>query len=219
MNTAFGPIMLIVGAIYAAFSLSGRAHSAAASVDAASIIAPLALMVVFFLVSMSCTSASSISIEGRRLPQLKAMPVRPEDIFKAKIALNLLICGLPLLAAAVIIVAVGVVEPLEGAIITAASLCYTLFISVAGLLINLRHPKLEWTNENAVVKQSAAVGLTMGLGTVFCAISGGMLYLLIFKLTLGTRAFLLAVAGLAALAAVTAMLILKRKGAKLYNAL
>ncbi|MBO4790819.1 MAG: hypothetical protein J5592_00920, partial [Clostridia bacterium] len=60
MNTAFGPIMLIVGAIYAAFSLSGRAHSAAASADAASIIAPLALMVVFFLVSMSCTSASSI---------------------------------------------------------------------------------------------------------------------------------------------------------------
>ena len=219
MNTAFAPIMLIIGAIYAAITLSGKTHSEFASIDASSIIAPIALMIVFFAVSMSSTSASSISIEGRRLPQLKAMPVRPKDVFGAKIALNLLVCGLPVLAASAVVLATGVIDPLDWAIITAGSVFYTLFISAAGLLINLRHPKLEWTNENAVVKQSAAVGLTMGLGMIFCAAAGGLLYLFVFKLQLGVQAFLLAAAGLAALAALAAMLILKSKGAKLYNAL
>ena len=219
MNTAFAPILLIAGAIYAAISISGNASSEFASVDASSIIAPLALVIVFFVISMSSTTAAAISIEGRRLQQLKAMPIKPKDIFKAKIVLNLLICGLPVLAASAVVVATGVLEPLDWAIILAAAVFYLLFISAMGLLINLRHPKLEWTNENAVVKQSASVMLTIGLGFIFCAVTGALLYLFVFKFELGVQAFLLAGAGLAAVAAVVAMLLLKKNGAKLYNAL
>ena len=111
------------------------------------------------------------------------------------------------------------ISPLDWAVVFIAAACYTLFISAAGLLINLRHPKLEWTNENAVVKQSASVGLTIGLGFIFSALFGVLFYLIIFKFELGANAFMLASAGISALAACAAMLLLKAKGEKLYNAL
>ena len=219
MNTAFAPLMLIIGAVYAAVTFSGVASNGLVEAASASIVSPIVMMLVFFVVSMSSTTASAISIEGRRLPQLKAMPIRPRDVFTAKIALNLLICGAPVLAASAVVAAAGVVSPLDWAIVCVAAVCYTVFISIAGLLVNLRHPKLEWTNESAVVKQSAAVGLTMGLGMIFCAVFGAGFYLIIFKFEFGTRTFLLASAGVSALAACAAMLILKKRGEKLYNAL
>ncbi len=213
MNTAFAPLMLIIGAVYAAVKLQGAALYGPLEA------APVVMMAAFFCISMSSTTASSISIEGRRLPQLKAMPLRPRDVFAAKIALNLLVCGAPVLAASAVVAAVGVISPLDWAVVFIAAACYTLFISAAGLLINLRHPKLEWTNENAVVKQSASVGLTIGLGFIFSALFGVLFYLIIFKFELGANAFMLASAGISALAACAAMLLLKAKGGKLYNAL
>ena len=215
MNTAFGPIMLVVGAVYMAATRSG----AAANDAMREALAPIMMLVGVLATSTCSTAASSISIEGRRLGQLKAMPVRPRDVFAAKIALNILVCGVPALLAGVCLIAAGVVKPTDGLIIIAGVLCFAVFTAVAGLLINLRHPKLEWTNENAVVKQSASVGLTLGLGFVFSAICGAVFYLLTFKAEVGATVTLAALAGLAFVAAVCASLLLKAKGEKLYNSL
>ena len=215
MNTAFGPIMLVVGAIYMAATRSGAATNDAMR----EALAPIMMLVAVLATSTCSTAASSISIEGSRLGQLKAMPVRPRDVFAAKIALNVLVCGVPALLAGVCLIAAGVVKPSDGLIIIAGVLCFAVFTAVAGLLINLRHPKLEWTNENAVVKQSVSVGLTLGLGFVFSAVSGAVFYLLTFKAEVGGTVTLAALAGLAFVAALCASLLLKAKGEKLYNSL
>ncbi|MBQ9557424.1 MAG: hypothetical protein IJU94_02345 [Clostridia bacterium] len=215
MNTAFGPIMLVVGAVYMAATRSGAATNDAMR----EALAPIMMLVAVLATSTCSTAASSISIEGSRLGQLKAMPVRPRDVFAAKIALNILVCSVPALLAGVCLIAAGVVKPADGLIIIAGVLCFAVFTSVAGLLVNLRHPKLEWTNENAVVKQSASVGLTLGIGFVFSAICGAVFYLLTFKAEVGATVTLAALAGLAFVAALCASLLLKAKGEKLYNSL
>ena len=216
MNTAFGPILLCIAAVYFSLFRSGPEIALAGMTG---MVAPIAMLVMAFACIMCCTTASSISIEGTRLAQLKAMPLRPRDVFGAKIALNMLVCGVPVFIASVCVTASGLVSLGEGALVLAGGLFCAAFISVSGLLINLSHPKLEWTNENSVVKQSAAVGLTTGLGFAFSAVCGVVFYLLFFKLQAGGTLTLAALAALALVAAVCVSLLLKAKGEKLYNAL
>ena len=88
-----------------------------------------------------------------------------------------------------------------------------VFTGLAGLLINLKSYRLNWTNAATVVKQSTAVLLSMLISFALCGIAAAAVFLLPVRLGLACLMVLLA-AGIALLS-----LILYRRGDEMLRAI
>jgi ABC-2 type transport system permease protein len=169
LNTAIGAVLLIAAAVYLLYT--GTA-SFEAGMGAPGLLSQSKFAVPFLpaiFAALSPGTASSISLEGKTRWLLASLPVKTGTFFAAKIALNLSVflpaclIAAPLLARSLSLTGL----PLFFVFVTPA--VYACFISVAGLAINLRFPKYDWTTEQQAVKQSASVMLTMlaGFSAVF----------------------------------------------------
>ena len=114
------------------------------------------------------TTSVSISMEGTKFLNLKSMPVRFKDIATSKILFNIML-NLPCLLVGEIgfclLFKLGFVLSLT---IIVFSLIYLFMCSGLGLLINLRFPKLNWTNEVQVSKQGLSLLITMFVDMAIC---------------------------------------------------
>lgn len=156
MNTAFGMVLLLAASVALLFvpdaalaellSLSGLGETLRAAL-------PLA---VSFVVCMTATSASSISLEGKNFWIVRTAPVRSTTVFGSKIAVNLLVIGAPLLPVAILLPIGLRADVWQGLGIFAVGGVYGLFTAVFGLFVNLKCPMLDWKVETAVIKQSFA---------------------------------------------------------------
>lgn len=156
LNTFFGMVMLTLFSA-SAFCLGDTAKlRLVQSFGAGAAVPMVALGVAVFCTVLSCTTAVSISLEGRSLWILKTAPVDPLTIFRSKVLLNLSTTW-PFIAINSLLIAAGWrLDFRHWLLVWAAPSAYALFIAVAGLLINLLFPKLEFKNPAAVVKQSAS---------------------------------------------------------------
>ena len=119
---------------------------------------PISILVMLvFSIGISCTTNSSISLEGNRLWILKSLPIDPKDIFKGKIITNLIIT-IPASIISNIIFYIGLKFEVKYLIFNLIiSVVFSIISAVLGLIINLYFPKMDWTNPTTVVKQSASV--------------------------------------------------------------
>ena len=206
-NTAFGGILLIIiGCILLALG-KNYIFALLSSVDLDGIEKYFTIIVVFiiqFTLSTICTSAASISIEGKQLWILKAHPVSTIDIFVSKILLNMTISCIPGIIGVVIIsFTIGFIYL---PILILMVILSSIITGMVGLNTNLNYPKLEWENITVPVKQGMATLVSMGLnmlalilplivyvllmGIVYdiiallivCALYVGVIILLAFKL-------------------------------------
>lgn len=123
------------------------------------------IVLVLMLVSATViTTSASISIEGKHLWILRVHPVSEKHIFAAKIFLNLLLGGIPAIVASIIVSFSIGFEYLPFMIIL--TLLSTLFAATQGLINNLKYYKLDWKDEQEIVKQGMAVLISMGLAVV-----------------------------------------------------
>ena len=176
MNTAFGMVLLLLACGYlVVIAITGRLSVYMEMFTQFGDILPALLgAVVLFMLSMSSTTASAISMEGQKLYLLKSMPISPSEIFRAKKLVNLTVV-LPCIAVAVIVVTIlGIISPLSALLLLLFFVIAADFTANIGLYINLCFPKLEWINEAEVIKQSAAVGLTMGISFLFFIICAAL---------------------------------------------
>lgn len=179
----------------------------------------LIIMVMMFISSTICPACVSISIEGKFFHMIKTFPISTRDFLKTKILMNVIVASpnyilLPLIAG------IGLkLSVLDVISIMIFGFVYQLFLSTSGLLVNLKMPKMEWTNVAMVVKQSASV-TTMTLSsmalTVFNAIAlFAMLYFIdIFFFGLSFLAILIMTVIYASLFLVC-VLLLRKYGEKL----
>ena len=94
-----------------------------------------------------------------------------------------LILGLPsVLIASILCMIRFRLDLLWGLIAVVIPVLYTLLASVGGMYVNIRFPNFSWTNEAAVVKQSASAMITVFGGMILVVIPGAAL------LTLGIPA-------------------------------
>lgn len=122
---------------------------------------PIALS--FFIV-ISCTTSSSVSLEGKTLWLVRSLPVDTRDVLKAKINV-----ALTLYYPAVIINAtlfsIALKPDITGVILMyLLPLAYGYFIALFGLYCNLHNVNLDWTNEVSVIKNSKATLVVMLVG-------------------------------------------------------
>jgi ABC-2 type transport system permease protein len=127
-------------------------------------ISPIITLMFIFCISFTFITAPSISLEGKSLWIIKSLPIKIENILWSKILLNITFT-VPALIINTIIVALALkIDTTTIFAIFCVSLLYCLFTPITGILINLYFPKLEWTTQISVVKQSASVLLATLMG-------------------------------------------------------
>ena len=118
---------------------------------------------------MMSASACTISMEGKTFWQLQVLPVKAKDIYNAKLLWNLAVAA-PFYLVSVVLMLIGAKPVLANALhYFLLPLVLLLFSIVLGLACNLWFPKLNWDSEAQVVKQGAAVLVSM-LGGVIAVI-------------------------------------------------
>ncbi|GAA0705674.1 ABC transporter permease [Paraclostridium ghonii] len=126
---------------------------------------------IIFCILMSCTTNSSISLEGKNIWILKTSPLDEMDILKSKIYLNILLI-LPISIISILAIGLKLNFDFEY-IITMIILIFecSILTSLYGLYINLLYPKLDYISETEVVKRS--------MSSMICAFSG-ILYIVLY---------------------------------------
>lgn len=229
-NTIIGVVLVTVAAVACLimggdFMLDQMAQSSDTDIQA---IAPLLkqvmqfapLIIISFGVGLTCTTGSAISIEGKNLWILKSSPLEVKDIFISKIAVNII-----LLVPAIIFDTIMLAIAFD---LTLINFMWTILIptllailvSVGGLLINLYFPKLDWTSEVQVVKQSLSSMISILMGGVLVAVTIFVTMGInkVFAIT-NVNLYLGVIALLLFLLILLVYTLLKTKGEKLFNRL
>jgi ABC-2 type transport system permease protein len=160
-NSAFGVIILLGLAVASLFMGEDFIARLGAGRD---YIMPVLPLFVCFIVCMSNISCCSVSMEDGRLWLIKSLPVSEKAVLLSKMAVNFLITA-PACFIAAILLCIGL-KPgfITGLFLFLAPLAYSFFVAPFGLAVNLMLPKLEWTAEAQVVKQSASVMVAVFAG-------------------------------------------------------
>lgn len=118
------------------------------------------------LLTMTTSSACSISMEGNTFWQIQTLPVRNKEVYDSKILANLSIAA-PFFFLSVLFMALALKPSLAELVwMIVIPACYILFIVVAGISINLAFPVMNWESEVRVVKQSASTLIVMLISMV-----------------------------------------------------
>lgn len=171
MNTAFGPVIMLIGTIIAVFNKEGLIEilSELPSELTSQLSVALAICLIF-LIMMSCTTNSSISLEGRHLWIVKSLPVSCEEIFVSKIAVNLAILVPASMLSVILLSFLFSLNIFEALLLLVLCLSASLFTSCFGLIINLNFPRFDWVSETVVVKQSMSTMISIFGGMIFTGI-------------------------------------------------
>lgn len=230
MNTSVGMLLVLMAAVAAAFvgaegfikimMQSGDADITMAINAMKDMLQFMPLMLICFGVGISCTTGSSISLEGKNIWILKSSPVKAFDIFKGKIAVNLALT-IPSIILCTILFWIGFDLTFVNAMWTLLiPTLLAVLVAVSGVIINLYFPKMEWKNETQVVKQSLSSMVSMFMGVILVAIVIGICYLSIKYLHItNIYVYLAGITVLLAILDVVSVIILKTKGENLFNKL
>ena len=182
-NSSVGAFLMVILAAMAALkgegvvSLMAMDLPAEASAALEGLLSQLLTAALCFCSLMICTTAPSVSLEGDKLWIMRSSPIAPRQVFAGKLALDLALL-FPSVAVSAVILSLSL--PLRWADIaclTAAPLCFGLFMALVGLYANLCLPRFDYASDTAVVKQSASVMVSTlgGMGLLALFIGGYLL--------------------------------------------
>ncbi|MEN6469861.1 MAG: hypothetical protein ABFC62_00140 [Clostridiaceae bacterium] len=163
-NTAFGGILAVIAAVALAVMGEEKLGAAIEMPGLAGILKSAAPFALGVFACMSATTPASVSIEGNKLWQLKALPVSTSDLFRAKELVSISVMAPAVVIAATVLNVVLKADPLTALLMYFVPLAYTVFIARVGLYVNLCMPKLDWRSETEVIKQGAPVIVAMLIG-------------------------------------------------------
>lgn len=211
INTLIGPIMVVIATGYALIQRE-QLQSLMSSLpsEITQVLYLLVLVGISGLCMMSCTTNSSISLEGKGLWIIKSAPVSTQMIFQAKIALNLLIL-VPFMSLSTLVVGIVLKFSIIEILLILLAVIFSSWLTAQfGLIMNLHYPRFDWDKEIYVVKQSiavmisvfAAMGFLFGCGFLVIQLIGiinplllGILLNLVFMLLNGLCFFYLKIKG------------------------
>jgi len=119
------------------------------------------ILIILFCGGMALPSSSAVSVEGKALWIIRSMPISSEDILLSKLGLTLKLFVLPLTVCYVC--GISAIAPVSAgsALSLLACLAAFIFMAESNLIINLKHPLLDWESMTQPVKQSSAVLIAM----------------------------------------------------------
>lgn len=219
INTIPGPILTIITIILLCSHLVKNNFAIGYPkidryLDGSSICGILTILMMFLL-SVTSTSSSSISLEGKSLWVIKSVPVSVKNIFLSKIILNLLLIGIPYIISFVYM-AIAIKPHIYVLGLTFLSgLNLIVSFSVLGLVYNLFLPKFEFTNSIQVIKQGAAVLVNMLISFAICLFLFIVYVILVTLFNLFITLITITIISIGIL--VISIILLSKKGREKYN--
>lgn len=214
MNGIMGPMLAIV----LSYLMYGIASSLPYDPLITQIFVALEVFTIPLCLGIAPTTSVSISMEGTKFLSLKSMPIKFSQVATSKILLNLLLnlpCFLVGEIGFCLLIKPGIWTSL---LIIIFSLIYLFMCTGLGLIMNLRFPKLNWTNEAQASKQGLSLLLTMFIDMVFCIAPMIIFFILLQKLpNLNIVLFIGLSAIPVAIAAIVVYVLLGTIGNKLYQ--
>ena len=122
---------------------------------------------VCMLASMNDMAAPSVSLEGKSLWLMQSLPITPWQVLRAKLGMQLILTGIPVLFCTVCIAFIYPYTPLELLLTVLVPMSYVFFSALFGLFLGLKMPNLNWTSEITPIKQSACVTIALFSGFVY----------------------------------------------------
>lgn len=102
-------------------------------------------------------AAVSVSLEGKNLWIIKSLPVAPKKALDAKLRLDFSVYIVPLIFAGVCAAVSVDAGPVCRVLVALVPVLFHVLTTFGGLLIGLKLPELNWTNEAIPLKQSRCV--------------------------------------------------------------
>lgn len=170
MNTIVGPILSLIATIF----LISKSDNIIASINTQltdfvvsnTLIMGIIVCLISFCLSMTTTSSSSISLEGKNFWIIKTIPVDFKTIAFSKIALNVFIT-LPFGILDIILLGIFIKSSIIIILLCVLTIAFmTLSFSIIGLYLNILLPKFHFDNPMRVIKQGGAVGFNVLLSFV-----------------------------------------------------
>ena len=178
LNSCIVIILLLVISIISVFYLPDVIVEQLEALGIMNIFETVIPLVVSVLVCICCTTSASLSLEGKSRWIMCSVPVKTITVFNAKILVNLTVV-LPILWISLVLLRVAFPQTaIQTIFLFGTPTIYALFISIIGMLLNVKYPRYDWTSEYYAVKGGAvSVLATVGVGLVLSAVP---VYLCIF---------------------------------------
>ena len=221
LNSSVGSIFIIIAAVFVFFKGGDLAQSLLVLQGAEELIPLIICALVCAMASMNIITAPSVSLEGRNLWLLRSLPVSAWEVLKSKIALHMILSGIPSFIFAVVCVSVFPMDAAAMTIIPMMAIISNLMFAFMGLAFNLKHPSFDWTNEAVPVKQGLSVILSMLTSTgiiIFFAIVYVILSINVHLPIMGTL-YMLCVMLVCAVATFVLYIWLQKRGTKIFDSL
>lgn len=171
LNSCIGMVLLLVVAVMAVFFMPSTLRQQAEAMGIISIVQNIMPIVLAVFVSMTSTTAASLSLEGKNRWIMCSVPVQARTVYHSKIAVNLTVI-LPVLYVSAIFIRIAIpCSFMQTVRLFVIPTVYAFFISVLGIYLNIKFPKYDWTSEYYAVKG----GAISVLATIGCGMAGSLI--------------------------------------------
>ncbi len=175
-NTSFGLILLLIASILLCVKGKDILSSIFSQYGISGNMSINLVFIVVLLFSLFFTSitSSSISLEGKSINITKSLPVMISTIFNSKLLMAIVI-EMPFVVISLLIISIKFkLSFVYFILVLLFSLLIVLCNGMTGLIVNLKYPKLNYSSDTEVVKQSMSsmisvfIGLLFFVGITFC---------------------------------------------------
>lgn len=166
LNAGFGILIMLfltVVSLIKTEALRERVTDLLTRAGFGSILPVAAVVIICFVLTMDCMTASSVSLEGEGLHAL-VTEHGARNVLWAKGTAQVIL-NAPF--AVVTLIALGIVirsSSSETALMAAVSVLFTAVLAAFGLMMNIKKPMLKWEHEAVPMKQGFSVMYTMVFG-------------------------------------------------------
>ena len=217
LNCCMGTLLTIMAAVFVIIS-SDMINETINTLGITADITGLIVCGAIALISgMNDLTAPSISLEGKSIWIVQSLPVSPWKVLKSKIMLHMIPTVIPALVLAAVLQFIFDMTPITRIMTFVCAVVFPLFEAAFGLILNLKMPNLNWTDEMIAVKQGANVMIAIFGGWVI-VIALGILYYAVSGFLSASLYLILAVALVLVVTAVM-LLWIRKKGAEIFSKL
>ena len=162
-NTLIGPFLLILFTIYLIFD-NKIITSIGKDID----IRIYIYLIITFVICLTNITCCSISMEKQNFYMLKTLPLSEKEILNSKLKLNILLVLPSVIFFLMVIYLKGYIKFYDAYLLLFYSCFLNLFVSMYGLIVNLKFPMFDALSDQIIVKRSTSVLIGTIVLTIIC---------------------------------------------------
>lgn len=172
---------------------------------------------VYLIISMNDIATPSVSLEGKTLWQIRSLPVKTNQVLKAKILFQICFNAVPAVFGIVCFIIALLPDVITSVLMIMLVLSYVVLHAFFSLYCGLHKVNLNWTNEIVPIKQGINVLFAI-FGSFIISIAAGGLYFAI-GIFVGVKIYMLLLSVANSLFSLLIYSWINKKGTRIFEAL